>query len=116
MVLEFGSISKPDPIRIIERKLEEKISAGGKLTELISLNILGISSIPITKLVIITTASLEKKSRKKDSFLITPDTERKTKTETRRTKNLNPRENFFSRPRERLPTMILEKKSSIKTV
>jgi hypothetical protein len=114
-VLELGNISNPDPIRIIIRKLEEKIKAGGKFMELISPNILGISRIAMTKLVIITAPSLEKKFQKIDSLFTMPETGRKTKNAKTSTEILILSENLFSLPRRSKPTINLEKKSNIKT-
>jgi len=47
IVCALGSINKPEPIRIIIKKLDEKIKAGGIFTELINLNGRDISEMAI---------------------------------------------------------------------
>jgi len=84
-VCALGSINKPEPIRMIIKKLDEKIKAGGIFTELINRNGLDISEMAIRKIAVTTGVLPVKKAQNDLSAFTMLKLEKKTPRENIKT-------------------------------
>jgi hypothetical protein len=84
-VWAFGNINKPEPIKMMIRKLELKSKAGGTFMELTSLASTDISEIAMRKIAIVTGIFPEKNVQKEMLLFTIPKFDSKTPSENRKT-------------------------------